>query len=187
MTSTLSDVVEPSPVFVDESGRRGRRLRGLGWIAGVAFVGVTLAMISGLLGTQSDAPTFTVPRTADTLPPGQYVDAPLPAPPGRAAHGKGAPLEGAPGIAAPTASSAPTTTTSPTATATTSASADTPATAASSPTQSPHHTTSPAASSPSAHPSRTTSAAPTHESATTSAPPPSKTATSSPAVPDTAS
>ncbi|MBY8876174.1 hypothetical protein [Actinacidiphila acidipaludis] len=92
MTSTLSEVVEPSPVFVDQSGRRGRRLRGLGWGVGVAFVGVTLTMVSGLLGTQSDAPSFSVPDTADTLPPGQYVDAPQPAPPGRADRVKGAPL-----------------------------------------------------------------------------------------------
>lgn len=95
MTSSLSEA-EPSPVFVDQSGRRGRRLRGAGWAFGVAFVGVTLAMVSGLLGTQSDAPSFAVPDTADTLPPGQYVNAPLPAPPGKADHGKGAPHTGAP-------------------------------------------------------------------------------------------
>ena len=95
MTSTLSEVVEPSPVFVDQSGRRGRRLRGLGWAVGVAFVGVTVTMVSGLLGTQSDAPSYSVPKTADTLPPGQYVDAPQPAPPGRADRSTGAPRTGA--------------------------------------------------------------------------------------------
>jgi hypothetical protein len=84
VTSSLSEIVEPAPVFVDQSGRRGRRLRGLGWGVGVAFVGLTLAMVSGLLGTQADAPPLHVPRTADTLPPGQYVDAPQPAPPGKA-------------------------------------------------------------------------------------------------------
>ena len=95
MTSSLSEA-EPSPVFVDQSGRRGRRLRGAGWVFGAAFVGVTLAMVSGLLGTQSDAPSFPVPDTADTLPPGQYVNAPLPAPPGKAGHRKGPPRTGAP-------------------------------------------------------------------------------------------
>lgn len=108
MTSSLSEA-EPSPVFVDQSGRRGRRLRGAGWAFGVAFVGVTLAMVSGLLGTQSDAPSFAVPDTADTLPPGQYVNAPLPAPPGKADHGKGAPHTGAP-TGTPTATGLPTTT-----------------------------------------------------------------------------
>ncbi|WP_435173140.1 hypothetical protein [Actinacidiphila sp. bgisy145] len=91
MTSSLSEVVEPSPVFVDRSGRRGRRLRGLGWGVGVAFVGLTLAMVSGLLGTQADAPPLHVPRTADILPPGQYVDAPQPAPPGKADRTGGTP------------------------------------------------------------------------------------------------
>jgi hypothetical protein len=107
VTSTLSEVVEPSPVFVDQSGRRGRRLRGLGWGVGVAFVGVTLTMVSGLLGTQSDAPSFSVPTTADTLPPGQYVDAPQPAPPGRADRTKGAPRTGAAADGASSANTSP--------------------------------------------------------------------------------
>ncbi|WP_406432868.1 hypothetical protein [Streptomyces sp. NBC_01589] len=90
MTSTLTEV-EASPVFVDRTGRRGRRLRGLGWVFGVAFVGAAVAMISGLLGTQSQAPAFEVPDTADTAPPGRYVNAPLPSPPGRANRSTGSP------------------------------------------------------------------------------------------------
>jgi hypothetical protein len=122
VTSTTSEVVEPSPVFVDESGRRGRRLRGLGWAFGVAFVGVTLAMVSGLLGTQSDAPSFVVPAAADTLPPGQYVNAPLPAPPGKADRSTGKPRRAAPPTpATPTvtasATATPTGTANPTGTA----------------------------------------------------------------------
>ncbi|NUS13626.1 MAG: hypothetical protein HOY69_19855 [Streptomyces sp.] len=180
MTSTLPEVVEPSPVFVDESGRRGRRLRGLGWAFGVAFVGATLAMVSGLLGTQSDAPSFPVPKSADTLPPGQYVDAPQPAPPGKADRRKGAPH-----TAAPTASGTPTATADPTGTPTSGASADTTATATGSPTASPHHSRSPASASPSSHHPSGTPSAPTHESPTTSAPPPSGTP-SGPAGPGTA-
>jgi hypothetical protein len=77
--------VEPSPVFVDQTGRRGRRLRGLGWVFGVACVGFAVAMISGLLGIQSQAPAFAVPDTADTTPPSQYVNAAPPSPPAKAA------------------------------------------------------------------------------------------------------
>lgn len=111
MTSTLTEV-EPSPVFVDRTGRRGRRLRGLGWVFGVAFVGATLAMVSGLLGTQSDAPSFTVPDTADTLPPGRYVNAPLPSPPGVADRRKGA-ANTAPNAAAAPSATSPTTQSTP--------------------------------------------------------------------------
>jgi hypothetical protein len=162
VTSTLSEV-EPSPVFVDESGRRGRRLRGLGWIVGVAFVGATLAMISGLLGTQSDAPSFTVPGTADTLPPGQYVNAPLPAPPGKANRSKSAPRTDTP---SGTPSGTPTATTSPTASAT-ETSGEGRATATGAPATAERHTKPPAVPSTSAKPTPTLSA-PAHESPTPS-------------------
>lgn len=174
MTSTLSEV-EPSPVFVDQSGRRGRRLRGLGWIFGVAFVGVTLLMISGLLGTQSDAPSFPVPGTADTLPPGQYVNAPLPAPPGRADRSKGAPHTAAPSTSG-TPSGTPTATTSPTASAG-STSGDGTATATGKPSSGTKHTKPPVSSSSSAKPTHTASAPPVKP---TTAPPSTQPATTSP-------
>lgn len=109
MTSTLTKA-ETSPVFVDRTGRRGRRLRGLGWLLGVVLVGFVLAMISGLVGTQSHAPAFSIPSTADTAEPGQYVNAPLPAAPLGATPMTGVPTgvpTGAPGEAA-TPSGAPT-------------------------------------------------------------------------------
>ncbi|MCH5672234.1 hypothetical protein [Streptomyces gilvus] len=81
MTSTSTEV-EPAPVFVDRTGQRGRRLRGLGWLVGVVCTGFVLAMISGLVGTQSQAPALHVPDTADTTPPSQYLNAPVPAAPG---------------------------------------------------------------------------------------------------------
>ncbi|MFJ9705639.1 hypothetical protein [Streptomyces sp. NPDC101234] len=81
MTSTSTEV-EPTPVFVDQTGLRGRRLRGLGWLVGIVCTGCVVAMISGLVGTQSQAPALTVPGTADTTPPSQYLNAPLPAAPG---------------------------------------------------------------------------------------------------------
>ncbi|MFF3559292.1 hypothetical protein ACFYXS_04530 [Streptomyces sp. NPDC002574] len=90
MTSTLTKA-ETSPVFVDRTGRRGRRLRGFGWLLGLVLVGFVLAMISGLVGTQSHAPAFSIPSTADTAEPGQYVNAPLPSAPLGAAPVAGAP------------------------------------------------------------------------------------------------
>ncbi|MBJ6639116.1 hypothetical protein H4K36_16810 [Streptomyces sp. DHE7-1] len=80
MTSASTEV-EPAPVFVDQTGQRGRRLRGLGWLVGILCTGCVVAMISGLVGTQSQAPALTVPGTADTTPPSQYLNAPLPAAP----------------------------------------------------------------------------------------------------------
>ncbi|MFE3166031.1 hypothetical protein [Streptomyces sp. NPDC059224] len=88
--SSASTEVESAPVFVDRTGLRGRRLRGLGWLVGLVCTGFVVAMVSGLAGTQSQAPALTVPGTADTTPPGQYLNAPLPAAPGVAGSGAGA-------------------------------------------------------------------------------------------------
>ncbi|MEV7215240.1 hypothetical protein AB0O31_19355 [Kitasatospora cineracea] len=51
----------PEPVFVDQSGLRGRLLRGLGWP--VSLVGAVLAVAMGgsLIGMQADAPPLVVP------------------------------------------------------------------------------------------------------------------------------
>ncbi|MFD0328583.1 hypothetical protein ACFQZC_10980 [Streptacidiphilus monticola] len=73
----------PTPVFVDHSGRRGRRLRGLGWLVGSVSVGFAVAMTAGLIGTQSQAPPMQVPANVDTTPPGQFLDAPVPTSPRR--------------------------------------------------------------------------------------------------------
>ncbi|MER6466804.1 hypothetical protein ABT278_40910 [Streptomyces sp. NPDC001228] len=83
MTSASTEV-DSAPVFVDGTGLRGRRLRGLGWVLGLVCTGFVVAMVSGLAGTQSQAPALTVPGTADTTPPGRYLNAPLPAAPGTA-------------------------------------------------------------------------------------------------------
>lgn len=187
MTSTLTEV-ETSPVFVDQTGKRGRRLRGLGWVFGAAFVGMTLAMVSGLLGTQSDAPSFTVPGTADTLPPGQYVNAPLPSPPGKADRSKGVPHRGARTPAGtPTPSATATGTADPTATATPTgsdrATGRPPAHTTSSP---PQHTPP---STPAKSPAGTSTTPPVHSTPTGSAaPPPTQSSTTAPpAAPDTSS
>lgn len=176
MNSTLTEA-EPSPVFVDTTGRRGRRLRGLGWVAGVVCVGFAAAMISGLLGAQSRAPAYKVPDSAPTAPPGQYVDAPLPSPPGKAERGKDR---------SPDPSSRPATTvtaeppvpatTEPqaTGTATTrSGNAATPTATASPAVTTPYTPQSPTATAPTAHPPATTTPTPrptVTASATTSVP-----------------
>ncbi|WP_407911658.1 hypothetical protein [Kitasatospora sp. NE20-6] len=51
----------PAPVFVDQSGLRGRLLRGLGWP--VSLVGAILAvgMASSMVGMQADAPAMGIP------------------------------------------------------------------------------------------------------------------------------
>ncbi|MFF4648893.1 hypothetical protein [Streptomyces sp. NPDC001380] len=92
--------VDASPVFVDRTGRRGRRLRGLGWVVGVVCVGFAVAMIAGLVGVQSQAPSFAVPDTANTTPPSQYVNAPLPSPPRGTRPRPGRVPAGGPGPAA---------------------------------------------------------------------------------------
>ncbi|MEY2248481.1 hypothetical protein [Streptomyces sp. BF23-18] len=129
MTSTSTEV-EPAPVFVDQTGMRGRRLRGLGWLVGILCAGCVVAMVSGLVGTQSHAPALTVPATADTTPPSQYLNAPLPAAPGAARPGQSATATATASdltasatatAAAGTTESSPVTATEPSATATTAA------------------------------------------------------------------
>jgi hypothetical protein len=51
----------PAPVFVDQSGLRGRLLRGLGWPVSLAGAMLAAAMGSSLIGVQSDAPAMGVP------------------------------------------------------------------------------------------------------------------------------
>ncbi|WP_333769253.1 hypothetical protein [Streptomyces sp. IBSBF 2435] len=181
MTSTLTEA-EPSPVFVDRTGRRGRRWRGLGWVFGVVFVGVTLSMVSGLLGTQSDAPSFPVPGSANTLPPGQYVNAPLPAPPGKANHSKGAPHSSA---ATPTDSATATATGTATSTATGTADADGTTTGRTPAGDDPSG--SDPTTKPSRSPASTTKPPPTHSTPTPSATiPPTQGTTDPPAAPNPA-
>ncbi len=61
------------PVFVDASGRRGKKLRGLGWLCGLAATGFAVALVGSLLGGNSQAPGLTLPdggkADAVTAPP----------------------------------------------------------------------------------------------------------------------
>ncbi|MGW4814051.1 hypothetical protein ACWEPB_20740 [Kitasatospora cineracea] len=69
----------PEPVFVDQSGLRGRLLRGLGWP--VSLVGAVLAVAMGgsLIGMQADAPPLVVPPQPAQSPAAQAPGSPSPA------------------------------------------------------------------------------------------------------------
>ncbi|MFJ1702725.1 hypothetical protein [Kitasatospora sp. NPDC088346] len=55
----------PKAVFVDQSGRRGRALRGLGWIAGLACAGFAVTALTTVAGSNAQAPAMPIPtRTA---------------------------------------------------------------------------------------------------------------------------
>ncbi|MFD7640511.1 hypothetical protein ACFV4P_07645 [Kitasatospora sp. NPDC059795] len=60
----------PEPVFVDESGLRGRLLRGLGWPVSVVGAVLAVAMGGSLIGVQADAPAMEIPpQTARPVQP----------------------------------------------------------------------------------------------------------------------
>ncbi|MFD9793273.1 hypothetical protein ACFWXK_20255 [Streptomyces sp. NPDC059070] len=61
------------PVFVDESGRRGKNLRRLGWLFGLACTCYAVMLVGSLLGGNSRAPWLGIPgpaakeKTAETV------------------------------------------------------------------------------------------------------------------------
>ncbi|MFE5489080.1 hypothetical protein ACFQ7Z_03835 [Streptomyces virginiae] len=66
----------PAPVFVDQSGLRGRLLRGLGWPVSVIGAILAVAMGSSLIGVQADAPAMGIPAQ----PSRSAVPSPSPSP-----------------------------------------------------------------------------------------------------------
>ncbi|MEU4348794.1 hypothetical protein [Streptomyces sp. NPDC023838] len=52
------------PVFVDESGRRGKNLRRLGWVFGLACTCYAVMLVGSLLGGSSRAPWLGIPGPA---------------------------------------------------------------------------------------------------------------------------
>src|SRR5690606_40866424 len=69
---------EPSegPVFVDESGRRGRRYRRIGLAVGLACAGYAVVIVATLLSGNSDAPWLPVPGQEADAPAGQVDTSP---------------------------------------------------------------------------------------------------------------
>lgn len=53
------------PVFVDTSGRRGRKLRRIGWILGAICVGYASVLAISLAGADSRAPWLMIPGEDD--------------------------------------------------------------------------------------------------------------------------
>ncbi len=58
----------PAPVFVDQSGLRGRLLRGFGWPVSVVGAILAVAMGSSLIGVQADAPAMGIPAQPSRPP-----------------------------------------------------------------------------------------------------------------------
>ncbi|MBB4946003.1 cytoskeletal protein RodZ [Kitasatospora gansuensis] len=71
----------PAPVFVSESGRRGRLLRGFGWPVSVVGALLAVVMASSLVGMQADAPAMGIPVQPSAQPPTPVTPpSPTPAP-----------------------------------------------------------------------------------------------------------
>ncbi|WP_284581602.1 hypothetical protein [Streptomyces sp. 2P-4] len=84
MPESASGEPVPAPVFVDQSGLRGRVLRGFGWPVSIVGAVLAVAMGSSLIGVQADAPAMVVPvqpsRPAAPAPAPSVTQARAPAP-----------------------------------------------------------------------------------------------------------
>ncbi|MGR4881353.1 hypothetical protein ACIPUC_18375 [Streptomyces sp. LARHCF249] len=66
---STAGAAEPSPVFVDSSGRRQRRVRRLGWLLVVPAAGYVVLVLSSLFGGPTlKSPFLPAPRSADAAP-----------------------------------------------------------------------------------------------------------------------
>ncbi|MEV6765359.1 hypothetical protein AB0N16_32920 [Streptomyces sp. NPDC051105] len=85
--------VSDAPVFVDASGRRGRRFRRIGMAVGLACAVYAVVIVVTLLSGSSDAPWLPVPGQNHGRPAGKVDDSPQPARSARSA-GDGASVAG---------------------------------------------------------------------------------------------
>ncbi|MFD7257885.1 hypothetical protein [Streptomyces sp. NPDC059874] len=66
---SAAEAAEPSPVFVDASGRRQRRVRRLGWLLVVPAAAYVVLVLSSLVGGPTlRSPFLPAPRGADAAP-----------------------------------------------------------------------------------------------------------------------
>ncbi|MFB7334791.1 hypothetical protein ACFC00_24545 [Streptomyces adustus] len=79
------DERDGSPVFVDESGRRGRWLRRLGMAIGVACAVYSVVIVATLLSGSSSAPWLPVPAQDDDAPVSQVDPSSVPSQPAQPA------------------------------------------------------------------------------------------------------
>ncbi|WP_098026485.1 hypothetical protein, partial [Streptomyces sp. st115] len=107
------------PVFVDESGRRGKTFRRLGWVLAAVCAAYAVTLVFAVLGGNSSAPWLPLSGpeekakaeqveelpepSADTVDDGLADDAPEPGPSASGAPADGA--SGAPAGATPSATS----------------------------------------------------------------------------------
>ncbi|WP_146207001.1 hypothetical protein [Streptomyces tirandamycinicus] len=53
------------PVFVDESGRRSKKFRRIGWVLALACAGYAVTLVVALIGGNSNAPSLLIPGQAE--------------------------------------------------------------------------------------------------------------------------
>ncbi|WP_441249064.1 hypothetical protein [Kitasatospora sp. McL0602] len=80
MHESNSEEPAPAPVFVDQTGLRGRLLRGLGWPVSVVGAVLAAAMAGSLIGVQSDAPAMGIPAQPSLSPTLSPSLPPVPSP-----------------------------------------------------------------------------------------------------------
>ncbi|MEU5286130.1 hypothetical protein AB0G97_19235 [Streptomyces sp. NPDC020755] len=105
------------PVFVDESGRRSKTLRRLGWVLASVCVAYAVTLVLAVLGGDSSAPWLPLSETGEKAKAEQAEEVPAPAEtaggpsgdapePGPSASGPAATEDsGTPGVATPSATS----------------------------------------------------------------------------------
>ncbi|WP_338677029.1 hypothetical protein V1460_31665 [Streptomyces sp. SCSIO 30461] len=71
---------EPSegPVFVDQSGRRSRKLRRIGWVLAVACACYAVTLVAALIGGNSRAPWLLIPGPEGEQNTGTVQEQPVP-------------------------------------------------------------------------------------------------------------
>ncbi|MDD9379675.1 hypothetical protein M8Z33_24060 [Streptomyces sp. ZAF1911] len=96
---TSASASDPSPVFVDSSGRRQRRVRRLGWLLVVPAAGYIVLLLSSLFGGPTlSSPLLPLPHPSQAAPDAAPSKAPAASPaPGSAGAPKrtGAAVSGA--------------------------------------------------------------------------------------------
>ncbi|MFF4244640.1 hypothetical protein ACFYY2_09220 [Streptomyces sp. NPDC001822] len=78
---------QDNPVFVDESGRRGKTLRKVGWLIAVVCTAFAASIVLSLFGGDSTAPSLPLTTQEERVAPGVTDGEPAAADPTRDASG----------------------------------------------------------------------------------------------------
>ncbi|MEV7088755.1 hypothetical protein AB0O07_23195 [Streptomyces sp. NPDC093085] len=76
--SELEPEAPEGPVFVDESGRRSKKLRRAGWVVAAACACYAVTVVAALVGGDSSAPWLPIPGLADKKNPDTVQIQPAP-------------------------------------------------------------------------------------------------------------